>query len=281
MKVKVITDSISDISKEAADSYNIEVLPISVSLDGEFIPDDKIKVTETIEWIEKNKKRPLFKGVSTEAYEKAFGEYISQGYDIICITAGSKSISNYDCACHASTMYPNSNIHVIDSHQLSTGQGLMALKAAAMAKNDESANGIAIRFERNIDKIKQYGLADSVDYLQYAGLCPKIVAVGSNWLNAKYLVELLKDKKFDVQMVGNSMNKAVPAYCNNIFKDLRNIDPRRVFIMHTKSEEDYFAEVYRRVLALEYFEDIIVCNAGSYSTSLVGKSGISISYQLK
>ena len=281
MKVKVITDSISDISKETAEAYGIHVMPISISLDDDFIQEDKIPVTKVIEWVEKNKKRPLFKGVSTEAYEEVFGEYIEQGYEIICVTAGSKSISNYDSACHASTMYPNANIQVIDSHQLSAGQGLMALKAAAMAKNDESANGIAIRFERNIDKIKQYGLAESIDFMQYAGLCPKIMAVGSSLLNAKYQIEILKDRKFDVQLLGSSMNKAVPTYCNNLFKNLRNIDPRRIFIMHTKSEEDYFAEIYRQVLALEYFEDIIVCNAKSYSTCLVGRSGISVSYQLK
>ena len=62
-----------------------------------------------------------------------------QGMEIVCITAGSGIISNYDTACHASTRFPEANIHVIDSHQISTSIGIMALEAADMANRGESA----------------------------------------------------------------------------------------------------------------------------------------------
>ena len=52
-------------------------------------------------------------------------------------------------------------------------------------------------------------------------------------------------------------------------------------MIHTVSDEDYFAELYRRVLGLDYFDDIVVCNASPYTTSLYGDSGISIAYQMK
>ena len=67
-------------------------------------------------------------------------------------------------ACHASTRFPDANIHVINSRQLSTSIGIMAIKAAEMAKNNESANAIAIRLERTLGKFRQFGLADSVDF---------------------------------------------------------------------------------------------------------------------
>ena len=77
------------------------------------------------------------------------------------------------------------------------------------------------------------------------------------------------------------MNKALTSYFNNIFKDINLIDPKRIFMVHTFSEEDYFAELYRRVLGLNYFEEIIVCSASIHTTSLYGASGISVAYELK
>jgi len=280
LNVKIITDSISDISQDVADMYDIEVLPIDFLIGETYVSAKNLDVNEMVSWIKDNKSTPAIKGVSTEAYTKAFEKHINKGMEIICFTAGSTIVSNYDCACHASTRFPNANIHIIDTHQLSTSIGIMAIKAAEMAKNNESANAIAIRFERSMDKFKQYGLADSVEFLQYSGYCPRIVSIG-NVLNYKYEFAVYENQSFDVKKVGNTMDKAMASYFRDIFRDIHSIDPKRIFMVHTYSDEDYFAELYRRVLGLDYFEEIIVCNASHHTTSLYGGSGISVAYQLK
>jgi len=283
MKTKIITDAMSDITQGVAATYDIEVIPIGVSLGGAYVMSDELEVEKTFNWISENKKIPEFKGISTNTFVEIFEKYIKQGMEIIYISSGSKSISNYDCACHASTRFPNANIHIFDSHQVSGVTAMMALYAAAMAQDDESANAIAIRFERSMEKFKHHGLASTVDFLKYAGLCPRIVAVGVNLLNAKFEFAMKEDKKFDVQMVGTSMKRAMTNYISNIFKDLKGIDPKRIFLMRTISDgqEDNFTDLYRKVEDLDYFEEIVVCEAGHYATSLVGKNGVSVAYQLK
>lgn len=283
MKTKIITDAMSDITPGVAATYDIDVLPVGISLGGPFIMSDKLDVEETFNWITAIKKTPEFKGISTNTFVETFKKYIEQGLEIIFISSGSKTISNYDSACHASTRFPNANIHVIDSHQVSGVTAMITLEAAAMAQDNESANAIAIRLERSMDKFKHYGLSDTVDFLKYAGLCPKLVAMGVNLLNAKFEFAMKPDRKFDVQMAGSSKTRAMNNFVSNAFKDIKRINPKRVLLLHTLSNDDEnnFTDLFRRIEGLNYFEEIVVCEAGHYTTSLVGQNGLSIAYQLK
>ncbi len=281
MSVKVITDTISDISADVAEIYDIDILPIDYLIDDTYISASDLGLDYMVKWIRENKVTPTIKGISTETYVKTFERYVKKGMEIVCITAGSGIVSNYDTACHASTRFPEANIHVIDSRQISTSIGLMAIEAADMAKQGESANAIAIRFERTSDKIKQFGLADSVEFLQYSGYCPKIVAFGSSLLKAKFEFSVYENQNFDVKMAGNSMAKALNSYFSDVFKNVKNIDSKRIFMVYTFSDEEFFADLYKRVVALDYFEDIIVCGASLHTNSLYGSNGISIAYKLK
>ncbi len=271
----------SDITPDIAEIYGIEVVPINISFGGSYFSVSDVPLIRMFEWIEENKKQPSFKGVGSETYSKVFSKYLTQGYEVVCITGGSTIMSSYDCACFAASGNYGDRVHIIDSHQLCASVGFMAIKAASMAKEGMSANAIEINFERKMDKYKQYGIADRVDFLQYAGFCPKVVSIGSGLLNAKFEFEVQPDMKFNVQILGSSMNKAVASYCNKVFKNIKDINPERVFLIHTLSEEGYFSEVYKCIENLDYFQDVAVCRASHYTSSLVGRNGISVAYQMK
>lgn len=283
MVTKIITDSMSDITKNVAEAFSIEVIPVGVSLDNKVFMADELDVSNTVEWMEKNKKAPGFKGIDTETFIGIFEKFINQGMEIIYLSSGSSTISNYDSACHASTHFPNANIYVMDTHHSSGTLAMMVLTAAKMAQNNESANAIAIHLERTLEKYKHFGLTNTIDFLKYSGLCPKIIAVGVNLLNAKFEISLKKDNTFDAQLVGTSMEKALSNYFSNIFKNIQAIDPKIVFIMHTINDQnkDYFSELYKMIHDLQYFEEIVVCDGGHHTTSLVGKGGFSVAYKLK
>ena len=283
MRTKIITDSLSDITKDVAETFDIEVIPVGVSLSNNLYTTDNLDVSDTVKWIEKNKKAPEFKGINTDTFKSIFKKYINQNMEIIYLSAGSGTISNYDSACHASTYFPNANIHVIDTHHASGTLAMMVLTAAKLAQNNDSANAIVIHLERTAANYKHYGLTNTVEFLKYSGLCPKIIAVGVNLLNAKFEITMKEDNTFDAQIVGTSMEKAISNYLSNIFKNLQKIDPKIIFIMHTinEGEDKYFLKLYRNIEDLQYFQEIIVCGGGHHTTSLVGKGGFSVAYKLK
>jgi len=281
MKTKIITDSVSELSKSIAEMYDIEVIPVKISFGSGYSPVSEVDIAETIAWMEENKKRPEFRGVSSEDYAKAFEKYLAEGMEIVCIASDGASISNYDNACHASTLFPNARINVIDSHKMSANVGLLVLNAAKLAQKNESANAIAINIENNHNQFEGIGLLDSLDFLQYCGYCPRIMAAGSNLLHAKFMIKSYEDQNADVKIAGYSMSKAIVPYCKFALKDLYSISPERVFITHTLSDANYFSEVYNYINNLNYFDDIIVCESGHFNSTMTGRNCINISYQLK
>lgn len=281
MSVKIITDVISDISSDVAEKYGIEVMPIEIVIEGKHMPTTDISIEEMVEWIEESKKIPEFRGVSGEQYEKIFGKYVNQGGDIVCITAGSMAISNYDSACYASTKFSDANVHVINTNRFSGNVGLLAVMAAKMAKRGMKADEIATKCEKNIDKNRQTALMDSLDFLKYAGSVPKILAAGTNLFNAKFAFAMNKDDDRDVDIVGYSMEKALKNFCKKVFKDLSNIKSGIIFLTHTISEENYISQVRKCVRELDYFEDVVVCKSSHFNTSFVGRNCLTVTYQIK
>ncbi len=281
MKTKIITDSISDISRDVAANYDIEVLPILVSTGGSYMSSDDADIEGVIQWIRENKKIPNFKGVSTDTYVETFEKYVKEGMEVLCITASSDRISNYDTACHASTRFPSANIQVIDSKRLSSNIGLMAVKSATMVREDMSANAIVINFERTMSKFKQFDLTDTMEFLDYSKAVPKLVATRNAMFNSKFMLASHEEGDMHTEMLGHSMEKALTNYFNIVFKDLRAIDPKRIFLSHTISDSDYFASLYKHVASLDYFEDVIASESSVYSSSFVGPNSINVAYQLK
>ncbi|MEX1376684.1 MAG: DegV family protein [Eubacteriales bacterium] len=281
MSVKIITDAISDISAEVADEYGIEVMPIEIKMDGKRMMASDISVLEMVEWIEKNKKVPEFSGVSGDQYAEAFQRYVNEGNDIVCITAGSSAISNYDCACYASTKFPDSNIFIINTMRFSGNVGFLSVKAAKMAREGISAQQIAATCERSIDMLRQTALMDSMDFLKYAGAVPKIVAAGTNLFNAKFAFAMSKDDERDAEIVGYSMPKALKNFCSKVFKNLRDIKPELIFLTYTLADEDYISQVLECVKKLAYFQTVIVCTSSHFNTSFVGRNCMTVTYQMK
>lgn len=265
MQVKIITDVISDISPVVAQEYGIEIMPIQITMDGETRNASDIPIKELVEWIEANKKLPSFKGVSCDEYEKAYHKYINQGYEIVCLTAGSKAISNFDCALYASTKFPDNNIQVIDTNRYSGNVGLLAVLAAKMALNGASANEIAIVVERSLDKNRQTALVTTNGFIKYSSPEEKVVSEGINMLNTRPA----------------AMEKAVNNFCNKVFKNIESVKPEVLFLTYTDSDKDYISQVYQRAAQLEYFEDIVLCKSSHFNTSFVGLNSMAAAYQMK
>ena len=81
-ETKIITDSVSELSKSIAEMYDIEVIPVKISFGSGYSPVSEVDIAETIAWMEENKKRPEFRGVSSEDYAKAFEKYLAEGMEI-------------------------------------------------------------------------------------------------------------------------------------------------------------------------------------------------------
>jgi len=97
------------------------------------------------EIIDRQKKLPTTSAPSPIAFTSAFEAAYHEGADsILCICVSSKISATYNSAVTAAEMYPERDISVIDSQNLSMGQGFMVL-AAAEAVSQGATKDEAIR----------------------------------------------------------------------------------------------------------------------------------------
>ena len=133
MNVKIISDSTCDLSSELVSRYDIEIVPLSVIL-GDFTGRDGIEVTpaKIYQHVAECKELPKTSAVNTEEYVRVFRSWREKGYSIVHYCISSEFSSCYQNACAAAQEMDE--VYVVDSRNLSSGQGLLVLKGAEMAR---------------------------------------------------------------------------------------------------------------------------------------------------
>ena len=151
-KIKISTDSTSDISLELCQELNISMLPIMLITENrEYRDAFDITPQEFYPVLASTDKLPSSSAVTPYLYTKLFEETYKAGYtDQIHVTINSQGSGTHQNALLARDMFYQEHpeakedfrIHIIDSMTYSMGYGLAVTEAAKMARNGESAAAI-------------------------------------------------------------------------------------------------------------------------------------------
>ena len=145
MKIKISSDSTCDLSKELIEKYDIGIIPLSVIL-GDKVYSDEIDITpqQIFDFVAETRTLPKTAACTEEAYAERFAAYLEDYDAVIHLNISSKaSVTNRNAAEAAKRF--NGKVKVIDSLALSTGQGLLVLKACDFAAEGKSPDEIVIR----------------------------------------------------------------------------------------------------------------------------------------
>ncbi len=151
-KIRMITDSASDISIEQAEKYNIKVLGFHITV-GEKSYRECVDLTteEFYEILENNEELPHTSQITQIDYLEAYEEQYELGYkDIINVTISSKGSNSYNNACMAKEDFfenhpeakDNFNIYVLNGNSYTGGYGFPVLEAAKKIKKGAGVENI-------------------------------------------------------------------------------------------------------------------------------------------
>ena len=151
-KIKISTDSTSDIPLSVREELNISMLPIMlISEDKEYRDGIDITPEEFYPILATTEKLPTSSAVTPFLYTELYEETYREGYtDQIHVTINSKGSGTYQNAVLARDMFYQEHpeakddfrIHILDSLTYSMGYGLAVIEAAKMAKNGECVTDI-------------------------------------------------------------------------------------------------------------------------------------------
>lgn len=224
--IKIICDSLSDVPKDILEKYDIEVVPLTVIVDGKEYKDGiDITKEEFYKILRDEKVYPKTSQATYAQFTEVFEKYIKQGKEIIYISGSSSATGTYQSANMAKNDLDTDNIYTYDSQTFSFGIGYLVVKAAELAKEGKSPNDI-IEILNDIRE-KSYLLfsVDTLDYLKNGGRISSTKATIGSILNIKPILDVkdgLVSSVAQVRGKKNVISKMIELVKENCGEDLSN-----------------------------------------------------------
>ncbi len=278
MKVKITGDSTCDLSPALLEQYDIGVTPLYVVRDGQAYKDG-LEITPDDIYAHVNAGGAMCStaAVSVADYVGYFSEYLKTYDAIVHINISSEFSACYQNALLASQEL-GGRVYPVDSRNLSTGSGHLALDAAELAAEGLSAPEIQAELNARKDKLDVSFLLDTLKYLHKGGRCSAVAALGANLLNLKPCIEV-KDGRMGVgKKYRGSMGKCLVQYVQDRLAGRNDIDTRRIFITHSGSSPETIEAVRQAVERCQTFEKILITRAGCTISNHCGPNTLGILY---
>jgi len=185
-KIKIITDSTADLPSYIVNKYDIEVLPLLVSFGDETYTDGvDLQVHQLFMKVREGNVFPTTSQVIPQRFYECFKKYLEDGYKIIYISLSSKMSGTYQSACIAKNMLENEEIVVIDSLNVTSGLGLLVLKACKLKEQGLGVKEIEAEIIRAIPHVKSCLAFNTLEHLVKGGRLSKTAGVIGGLLGIK------------------------------------------------------------------------------------------------
>lgn len=262
-KVKICADSVCDLSEELKQRYGISVVPLYVTKGDETLRDGvEIGQKEVFAHYRSTGKLCKTGAVNVEDFTRFFIENLKDNDELIIVTISSEFSSCYQNACIAAEEVSEyGTVHVVDSRNLSTGEGLVAVSAAKLAAKGLSAGEICTRLRMEvIPKVDASFFVANVEYLHKGGRCSTIAALGANLLKLKPCIDVIDGKMTVTKKYRGSIDKTIRDYVKDRLENA-SADEDLIFVTHTTSPENTALAV-EEIKKYKSFGEIAVTDAG-------------------
>lgn len=175
--MKIISDSTCDLSQDIVDKYDIEIVSLTINIDGQRYRDRiDVKPEEFYKILEGLDEYPTTSMPSPNDFVKAMEKAVRGGHtEILCICMSSGTSGSYQSAKLAESDYfadnknNNIRIHVVDSKCMSHGSGWLILKSALLREKGATFDEL-VEFNETYKKLVKHFLSvGDLDHLTRSG----------------------------------------------------------------------------------------------------------------
>lgn len=230
-KIKFITDSASDLSKEYAEKYNIDLQGFPITVGDKSFRDGDISNEEYYDLIDASPTLPVHSQLTVFEFGELFEKYANEGYeDIFFISINAHGSATYQNACAARDNYFSEhpemadklNIRVLDSTSYSGTYGYPVIEAVKMAEAGKSADEIEKYLADWFEVCEVYLAVYGLRYVKKSGRISAAAAFAGELLGLKPII-LLKGEGTKVVAKPRGAQNVVPKLadvtCERIEKD--------------------------------------------------------------
>ena len=264
-KIKIITDSTLDLPAELIREKNIEVLPLLINFGEEsYLDGVEITTKEMIDKINATGILPTTAQVTPNRFEETFKKYLDEGYKIVVLTLSSDMSGTYQSACIAKDMLESDDIVVIDSRNVTSGLGLLVLKACELRDKGLGIKEIEEEILKAIPKVKSSLNFESLENLVRGGRLSKTAGTIGSVLGLR-LILVVKDGKMSVKDKVRGSKKAL----KKLISDFESVDvdfDSPIVLLELLNEDVYEGlKIYFQEKNINYIDAKVGCTVGIHS----------------
>jgi hypothetical protein len=164
--VALVTDSTADLSMELRKKHDIYSIPLYVLFKDETYADGiDLDPKKLYQLVLEKQMIPKTAAVSPGDFLRFFEPLVQKGYDILYLGIGSSLSATFQSARIAKSEFPPGRITLVDSKNLSSGIGLLVLKAKDMRDRGMSASEIKEELDKLVPRVRSYFAIRTLDYL--------------------------------------------------------------------------------------------------------------------
>jgi len=274
MKIRFTADSTCDMSAAFIERYQVEVIPLTIELDGKYYTDGvDLTPDEIIARVNGGSKLPKTSAINAAEYREVFTRVLEDCDAVIHFNISSDFSSCWQNTCMAAE---GLNVWCIDSRNLSSGIALLIAEAADRAEAGMEPAAIAEELKDVAGKLDVSFIVDRLDYLYKGGRCSMLTMMGANMLHIRPSIEVVDGKMVVGRKYRGSFERCVRQYLTDRLKAKDAIKPQRVYLTHTGLNENALAAI-REIVASEIdFAEVYETRAACSITSHCGENTFGI-----
>jgi DegV family protein with EDD domain len=192
--VAIMTDSASDLPPQVAAAKGIRVVPLIVNFGSQEFLSGVTLTTEQF-WermLAPDAPFPTTAAASPGDFKAAFeAAFVDGAASIVCITVGGTLSGTLKSAEIAKNLLPDREIHLVDTHTVSMGEGLLALLGVELAAAGKSGAEIAATLDERKQDIDLYVALDTLEYLKRGGRISGARAAIGTMLSVKPIITVI------------------------------------------------------------------------------------------
>ncbi|WP_075982020.1 DegV family protein [Bacillus massilinigeriensis] len=235
-KIKIVTDSTVDLSNEIIEKYDLEVVPLSIHIDGvTYVDRVDITPVEFIQKMGQASELPKSSQPPTGVFLELYDRLADEGYEIISIhmTGGmSGTVQSAETAAQMS----KAKVTVIDSRFISKALSFQVIEAAKMALNGKSSEEIIERINEVRTATKLFVVVDTLENLVKGGRIGKGKGLIGSLLHIKPIASLEGGVYNPVHSV-RSHTQVVKYLAKQFAEDVKGKTIKGVGIAHAEGQE--------------------------------------------
>ncbi len=279
MGIRIITDSICDVPKEYVERYDIRVIPLTVNFGDQSYKDGvDLTLKEFLDKLEKAEVLPTTSQVPPGEFLEAYREEIAKGNKIISIHGSSQLSGTYSSAVIAADQAGGEDIKVIDSSGITLGAGILAIKAARLAKEGMDQDGIVQEIEESKKRVKSFFILDTLKYLHKGGRLSLTASLAGSILNIKPILTVAHGK-LELFEKARGIKKAISMLMDTIKDNGWTLDGKVIGLNHIADPEHM--SMLEEELRKEYgIKEIIRGEVGSVVATHGGPGAVAIHFEI-